>query len=169
MYNLSIPLSVSPFLGCCREAPADTLHAPAVSPQLANMCWSPTEDQSSSQNLHSPLTALPVLPVGHVGATFSTDPPAPEGTESTARFHSPWPREPSPGACRKLVVQEMVQVPFWRCCSACSPHFLLLFSCPPHSGYSLTQLLFLKGQKRGWGTAERTPGDRLPANCHWEL
>lgn len=128
MYNLSLLLSISTFLACFKRrcTSRHTLWQGCGDSAIANACWSATEKQDISQNLHNHLTALCTLPAGHSHFKH-TNSCKREGTENTALFlQLQWPEELSPDAYWKLMLQEMMRVLFSYCYSAFSLHFLLL-------------------------------------------
>lgn len=67
MYNLSLLLSISTFLACFKRS-CTSRHIRwqgCRDSAEAKACWSATEKQDISQNLHHHLTGFSTLPVGH--------------------------------------------------------------------------------------------------------
>lgn len=89
MYNLCLLLSISTFLACFkRSCTSRHIHWQGCRDSAeAKACWSATEKQDISQNVHLHLTAFSTLPAGHSHFRH-TDSHMREGTKNTALFDS---------------------------------------------------------------------------------
>lgn len=137
------------------EAPAESLAGRAARTQP---CGSATETRNVSPDLHNRLTASPTLPARHSHARhwFSKERRnrkcSMRGQKSWALMHTE--------SSRSLFVLLFCFL------SAFPPPAL---SCPLYSVVRPYRIDICKDQERGWGTAEHTPADRLPASHHSEL